>query len=87
MTTTPLSSSTLLMSSYWSTGEIVRHHGLEFSKVGENVLRWPKNDSGHPRNWSYRRKTFDTVILILLEIGTTMSSSSGVSLASMGLMD
>lgn len=42
--------------------------GLELGTSGS--LQWRKDSRDHPRNWSLGRKTYDTVIIILLEFYT-----------------
>jgi hypothetical protein len=49
--------------------EQLRFHGLEYSDDKEH-LQWPANDASHPRNWSTKRKTLDSVIIILLDLAT-----------------
>ena len=42
--------------------------GLERRKNG--LIHWRSDAADHPRNWSARRKTFDTTVIILLEFYT-----------------
>jgi hypothetical protein len=46
--------------------------GLE--RRSNHVVYWRPDSEGHPRNWSSRRKIFDTTIIILLEFYTWVRS-------------
>ena len=48
--------------------ELVQNHGLEVNE--ENHIRWQKQNPKHPRNWSGKRKAFNTVVILLLEFIT-----------------
>jgi hypothetical protein len=42
--------------------------GLERRR--DNLIYWRSDCKDHPRNWSARRKVFDTTVIILLEFYT-----------------
>ncbi|KAJ4396465.1 hypothetical protein N0V93_000684 [Gnomoniopsis smithogilvyi] len=44
-------------------------------------ITWEKDSNEHPRNWSTRRKLYDTTIVILLELYTTVISTTGAAVA------
>lgn len=60
-----------------SIDEQIRHHGLEYQQG--NQLRWPKDDSEHPRNWFISTKAYNTVVIIALDFFTDISNLSVTS--------
>lgn len=59
--------------------ELIQEHGLAVDASG--VVAFPPTSSTHPRQWSVRRKAYDTVIICLLEFITTVTSNSGSSVS------
>ena len=54
-----------------SDSETVASLGLRIDEDG--VLKWKSNSSDHPRNWSFRRKFFDTTLLFMFDLFTSES--------------
>ncbi len=48
--------------------EILANFGLE--RKSDGLVYWQAGSPDHPRNWSSRRKAFDTTVIILLEFYT-----------------
>jgi len=46
--------------------------GLRIGKDG--FLKWMLNSQDHPRNWSARRKSFDTILLFMFDLFTLVPS-------------
>jgi hypothetical protein len=36
----------------------------------DGLIHWASGSEDHPRNWSWRRKAFDTAVIILFEFYT-----------------
>lgn len=51
------------------TTEQLDRYGLEVDAVS-GYIRWRKDSRDHPRNWSVWRKTYDTSLVMLLELYT-----------------
>ena len=47
--------------------ELLHDHYLELTPDG-NYVRWLRHHPRHPRNWSSLRKTYDTVLICLLDL-------------------
>nr|XP_036585692.1 MFS multidrug transporter [Colletotrichum truncatum]KAF6795743.1 MFS multidrug transporter [Colletotrichum truncatum] len=43
----------------------------------DGLINWRRDCKSHPRNWSLARKTFDTTVIILFELYTTIISTTG----------
>lgn len=43
-------------------------YGVE--RRADGLINWQRDCKTHPRNWSVRRKTFDTTVIILFELYT-----------------
>ncbi|CAI6339323.1 unnamed protein product [Periconia digitata] len=43
----------------------------------DGLVIWQSDCKTHPRNWSTKRKTFDTTVIILFELYTTIISTTG----------
>ncbi|KAE8381579.1 MFS multidrug transporter [Aspergillus bertholletiae] len=56
--------------------ECLFQHGLQLTPNGRFV-RWLPTNPNHPRNWSFRRKTYDLTIINLMDLFTTASSTAG----------
>ena len=54
-------------------------HGLELSSDGH--IKWMKTNPAHPRNWSATRKAYNTTVILLLELVTTMNGTAGTPVA------
>lgn len=48
--------------------EVLASYGL--LRDANGFIGWRKDSNEHPRNWSARRKLYDTTIIILLELYT-----------------
>ncbi|KAJ5290147.1 uncharacterized protein N7443_010400 [Penicillium atrosanguineum] len=55
-------------------------YGLEFTSDGK-LIRWSASNKKHPRNWSTSRKSFDSSVIIFLELFTTAISTAGSTTA------
>ncbi|KAJ5514149.1 Major facilitator superfamily domain general substrate transporter [Penicillium fimorum] len=60
--------------------ELLHEHYLELTPDGKYV-RWMRNHPRHPRNWSGLRKTYDIVLICLLDLFITASSTAGSAAA------
>ncbi|KAE8146064.1 subtilisin-like protein [Aspergillus avenaceus] len=58
----------------------LRQYGLQVAPGGF-YIHWARDNERHPRNWSILRKTYDTSLIIFLELFTTAISSSGSTAA------
>lgn len=54
-------------------------HGLVINQDG--FVRWSNDNPKHPRNWSPKAKTFNTVVILLLEFITSAVGTAGTSAA------
>ncbi|KAI9699244.1 MAG: hypothetical protein M1820_007216 [Bogoriella megaspora] len=54
-------------------------HGIQ--RDASNNVTWRRDSKDHPRNWSTSRKLYDTSVIILLELYTTVISTTGPSAA------
>ncbi|KAK1981282.1 major facilitator superfamily transporter [Colletotrichum cereale] len=54
---------------------ILAQYGVE--RRANGVINWQPDCKVHPRNWSTRRKTFDTTVIVLFELYTTIISTTG----------
>ncbi|KAF2827267.1 putative polyamine transporter [Ophiobolus disseminans] len=50
-------------------------------RTASNHVEWKKDHEQYPRNWSSRRKFYDTGIIVFLEFYTTVISTTGPSAA------
>ncbi|KAK8111752.1 uncharacterized protein PG998_008209 [Apiospora kogelbergensis] len=57
----------------------LRAHGLE--RGPDDLIRWRRDSPDHPRNWSSRRKGFDTTVIIFFEFFVTVVSTTGAAVA------
>ena len=48
--------------------EIIQEHGLTLNDDG--YVRWRNLNSKHPRNWTPKRKAYNTTVILLLEFVT-----------------
>ncbi|KAF9884293.1 hypothetical protein FE257_001923 [Aspergillus nanangensis] len=55
-------------------------HGFELVNDSSHV-RWKASNNEHPRNWSIKRKSYDMVVILLLEFFTTAVSTAGATTA------
>ncbi|CAI7597405.1 unnamed protein product [Penicillium glandicola] len=60
--------------------ELLHEHYLELTTDG-NYVRWLRDHPRHPRNWSGVRKTYDIVLICLLDLFITASSTAGSAAA------
>ncbi|KAE8138569.1 MFS multidrug transporter [Aspergillus pseudotamarii] len=56
--------------------ECLFQHGLQLTP-DSRFVRWLPTNQNHPRNWSFRRKTYDLTIINLVDLFTTASSTAG----------
>ena len=57
----------------------LNEHGLALNENG--FVRWENGNPKHPRNWSVKAKTYNTVIILLLEFITSAVGTAGTSAA------
>ncbi|KAF6841813.1 MFS multidrug transporter [Colletotrichum musicola] len=50
-------------------------YGVE--RRADGLINWQSDCKAHPRNWSAERKTFDTTVIIVFELYTTIISTTG----------
>ncbi|KAJ5333636.1 Major facilitator superfamily domain general substrate transporter [Penicillium brevicompactum] len=55
---------------------LLQEHSLELTPDGKYV-RWLRDHPKHPRNWSTPRKTYDIIVICLLDLFITASSTAG----------
>ena len=48
--------------------EVIQEHGLTLN--GDGYVRWGNLNSKHPRNWTPKRKAYNTIVILLLEFVT-----------------
>ncbi|KAJ0107705.1 hypothetical protein J7T55_010312 [Diaporthe amygdali] len=60
-------------------GAILASYGLERDLSG--VIGWARGSAHHPRHWPTSRKVYDTALIILLELYTTVISTTGAAAA------
>ncbi|OHW92338.1 MFS multidrug transporter [Colletotrichum incanum] len=60
-------------------------YGVE--RRADGLVNWQRDCKAHPRNWSTRRKTFDTSVIILFELYTTVISTTGAVAATEAVPD
>lgn len=53
---------------YTDENAILARYGLE--RRADGFVNWQRDCAMHPRNWTTRRKTFDTTVIILFELYT-----------------
>lgn len=51
-----------------SFSEELQRHG--FLLNAEGYIRWDKQNPKHPRNWSGKRKAYNTIVILCLEFIT-----------------
>lgn len=49
-----------------------------FVVTSDGRVSWTDEHPLHPRSWSFRRKVYDTGIMFMLELFTTLISNTGV---------
>ncbi|KAL8836741.1 MAG: hypothetical protein Q9170_002805 [Blastenia crenularia] len=59
--------------------EVLHEHGLE---LVDAFVTWKTGNKNHPRNWSTKRKVYDTAIMLFLQFFTTVVSTSGTPASS-----
>ncbi|TQN65720.1 putative transporter [Colletotrichum shisoi] len=59
---------------------ILARYGVE--RRSDGLINWKRDCKTHPRNWSTRRKIFDTTVIVLFELYTTIISTTGAVAAS-----
>ncbi|KAJ5773952.1 hypothetical protein N7457_008848 [Penicillium paradoxum] len=59
---------------------LLHEHNLELTPDGKYV-RWLRNHPRHPRNWSGLRKSYDIILVCLLDLFITASSTAGSAAA------
>ncbi|KAI2792833.1 hypothetical protein POX_b02876 [Penicillium oxalicum] len=64
----------------FSLHNYLQGHHLELTCDGKFV-RWMRGNPKHPRNWPRLRKTYDTVVICLLDLFITASSTAGAAAA------
>lgn len=57
----------------------LRASGLKY--VHDGRVAWTEHNSLHPRNWSLRRKVYDTSVMFCFELLTTLISNTGVCMS------
>ncbi|KXH43196.1 major facilitator superfamily transporter [Colletotrichum nymphaeae SA-01] len=60
---------------YTDENAVLARYGLE--RRADGFVNWQRDCATHPRNWTTRRKTFDTTVIILFELYTTIISTTG----------
>jgi hypothetical protein len=50
------------------TEQIATRLGLKF--VNGDQVKWRSDAKAHPRNWSWKRKAFDTTLVLVLDLFT-----------------
>ncbi|KFY06803.1 hypothetical protein V492_07724 [Pseudogymnoascus sp. VKM F-4246] len=65
--------------------QTLKEFGLRLENDG--CLNWRMDASVHPRNWSVLRRSFDTSVLLALDLYTTAISTSGPSMAQAAMKD
>lgn len=51
-----------------SDSETINGLGVWLDEDG--FIRWKSNPLDHPRNWTFYRKTFDTILIFMLDLFT-----------------
>ncbi|CCF47866.1 major facilitator superfamily transporter [Colletotrichum higginsianum] len=64
---------------------ILARYGVE--RRSDGLINWKRDCKTHPRNWSTRRKMFDTTVIVLFELYTTIISTTGAVAASESARD
>ncbi|KAK2020100.1 major facilitator superfamily transporter [Colletotrichum eremochloae] len=64
---------------------ILAQYGVE--RRANGLLNWQRDCKAHPRNWSTRRKMFDTAVIVLFELYTTIISTTGAVAATEAALD
>ncbi|RAL02525.1 putative MFS multidrug transporter [Aspergillus ibericus CBS 121593] len=59
---------------------LLPQYGLKLAPDGLHI-QWALGNRRHPRNWSLRRKVYDTALIIFLEFFTTAVSTAGSTAA------
>ncbi|KAK1690878.1 major facilitator superfamily transporter [Colletotrichum godetiae] len=54
---------------------VLARYGVE--RRADGFVNWQRDCATHPRNWTTKRKTFDTTVIILFELYTTIISTTG----------
>ncbi|KAH9905362.1 major facilitator superfamily transporter [Xylariomycetidae sp. FL2044] len=67
-------------------GSILDNENEELRCIGltrgpDGLLRWRNDSPDHPRNWSTRRKVYDTTVITFLEFYVTVISTTGAIVA------
>lgn len=60
-------------------GEMLSSYGL--AREQDGVISWARDSPHHPRHWTIGRKVYDTALIILLELYTTVISTTGAAVA------
>ncbi|KXH45259.1 major facilitator superfamily transporter [Colletotrichum simmondsii] len=60
---------------YTDENAVLARYGLE--RRADGFVNWQRDCATHPRNWTTRRKAFDTTVIILFELYTTIISTTG----------
>ncbi|EKG12491.1 Major facilitator superfamily [Macrophomina phaseolina MS6] len=63
------------MASSPDLNNVLEEHGLEFG--ADQHLRWSAHSHYHPRNWDWRRKTYDATLIMMLEMLMSVMSTVG----------
>jgi len=64
---------------------ILAQYGAE--RRANGLINWQRDCKAHPRNWSTRRKIFDTAVIVLFELYTTIISTTGAVAATEAAAD
>ncbi|KAK2056504.1 major facilitator superfamily transporter [Colletotrichum caudatum] len=54
---------------------ILAQYGVE--RRVDGLINWQRDCKAHPRSWSTRKKIFDTAVIVLFELYTTIISTTG----------
>ncbi|TDZ26744.1 MFS transporter fsa7 [Colletotrichum orbiculare MAFF 240422] len=54
---------------------VLASYGVQ--RAADGLINWQPSCQTHPRNWTAARKTFDTSVIILFELYTTIISTTG----------
>ncbi|RAK94073.1 MFS multidrug transporter [Aspergillus costaricaensis CBS 115574] len=65
---------------------LLPQYGLKLAPDGVHI-QWALGNCRHPRNWSLRRKVYDTTLIIFLEFFTTAISTAGSTAANNAVHD
>ncbi|OLN88631.1 putative transporter C794.04c-like protein 1 [Colletotrichum chlorophyti] len=64
---------------------VLARYGVE--RRPDGLINWQRDCKKHPRNWSTSRKTFDTTVIVIFELYTTIISTTGAVAATEAVPD